>query len=339
MNVDEFGRYLVLAETFVATFVREPTRAAYRVDLLGCGHPVGQCRHRAPQRDHNPVAWLPWCYRRGVDPLTVKGAVIELWLADLAAAGQSDGTRARRLSTASSWYAWLIRQEVIDVNPVVRVDRKKKPKKRASGTAGTALSLEQYRDLLAAADADSPRSGAIVALAGIAGLRESEITDADIEGIGSELGGPVLKYKGKGGKDHRAALPPAVIDRINAYLGIRTDRERLPALTAGARPRRPLFVTSTGNRLTRMYVYRLVRRLAERTGIPGTIAPHDLRRTFGTQAIGAGAPLRDVQQAMGHSRAETTEGYDRNLFDPSRHPAHLLAAKLAEIQAASPVPA
>ena len=44
---------------------------------------------------------------------------------------------------------------------------------------------------------------------------------------------------------------------------------------------------------------------------------HELRHTFGTQMAAAGAPLRAIQEWMGHADASTTEIYAHYAPDPS----------------------
>lgn len=44
---------------------------------------------------------------------------------------------------------------------------------------------------------------------------------------------------------------------------------------------------------------------------------HELRHTFGTQMAAAGAPLRAIQEWMGHADAKTTEIYAHYAPDPS----------------------
>ena len=48
-----------------------------------------------------------------------------------------------------------------------------------------------------------------------------------------------------------------------------------------------------------------------------TITFHELRHTFGTQMTAAGAPLRAIQEWMGHADAKTTEIYRHYAPDPS----------------------
>ncbi|MGI8730213.1 MAG: tyrosine-type recombinase/integrase [Solirubrobacteraceae bacterium] len=44
---------------------------------------------------------------------------------------------------------------------------------------------------------------------------------------------------------------------------------------------------------------------------------HELRHTFGTQMAAAGAPLRAIQEWMGHADASTTEIYSHYAPDPT----------------------
>lgn len=89
----------------------------------------------------------------------------------------------------------------------------------------------------------------------------------------------------------------------------------------------PLFVTATGNRWVRSEAWRTLRRLA-RDAVPGkalTLHPHDLRHTFVTLSLDAGASLHDVQDAAGHADPRTTQRYNRARFNLDKHPTYTLA--------------
>jgi integrase len=44
--------------------------------------------------------------------------------------------------------------------------------------------------------------------------------------------------------------------------------------------------------------------------------------------LGAGVPLQDVQDAMGHADPRTTRAYDRSRHNLDRHPTYAMAAQL-----------
>jgi integrase len=93
----------------------------------------------------------------------------------------------------------------------------------------------------------------------------------------------------------------------------------------------PLFTTRTGNRLTQAAVFATVRRLARTAGLAAAdrICPHSLRHAAATAALDDGAPLRDVQDFLGHADPRTTRRYDRNRGSLDRSPAHRLGVLYA----------
>lgn len=54
---------------------------------------------------------------------------------------------------------------------------------------------------------------------------------------------------------------------------------------------------------------RAVKSAAARAGLAGLITPHNLRHSYATHVIDAGASVRDVQSALGHKSLDTTQGY------------------------------
>jgi integrase/recombinase XerD len=100
-------------------------------------------------------------------------------------------------------------------------------------------------------------------------------------------------------------------------------------LTIGECCEGPLFLAPGGGRLDRYGAGRIVRRVARRTGITKPVGPHTLRLAFITAALGAGVPLRDVQEAAWHADPRTTMRYDRARASLDRHATYIVAAYLA----------
>ena len=185
--------------------------------------------------------------------------------------------------------------------------------KVGTDTVSTGLDRDELTALVHAAEADSPRSFALVLLLGLNGLRISEVLGSDVDDLDNERGHRVLRVTRKGGKNAIIPLAPKTTEAVDAYL---SDR------TAG-----PLFITSTGRRWQRSEAWRTLRRLA-RTAVPAkanSLHPHDLRHAFVTLSLDAGASLRDVQDAAGHADPRTTRRYDRARHNLDRHPTYALA--------------
>jgi integrase/recombinase XerD len=338
--LDADDRPARLAEMFTAAGERsDHTRAAYRIDLTGCSYRLGQCKHPKPDVNHLHVAWLPWCSAEGVDPLgRVRHAAVQAWLADLAATpSNGEPTRARRLAAVSSWYRWLIREEVVERNPA---DLHTNERPRASAKVHEVspignLTVAASGALLAAADADrNPVAAPLLHTLATTGARVSEVLGANTDDIGWPSGHPAIMARGKGGKVRPLPLAPSVYDRVREYLATRPDSAGgLPALPDEAGAPRPLFTTRNGERLSRQAAHSLLRRLAKVAGlgeVNGDVCAHMLRHSYATDLLAEGVPLRDVQYAMGHADPRTTERYDHGRLDLDRHPTYRRAAQLSK---------
>jgi integrase/recombinase XerD len=70
-----------------------------------------------------------------------------------------------------------------------------------------------------------------------------------------------------------------------------------------------LFLNRNGRKLTRVYVFMMIKSLAEKIGLKKSISPHTFRHSFATHLIEGGADLRAVQEMLGHESITTTEIY------------------------------
>lgn len=175
------------------------------------------------------------------------------------------------------------------------------------------LDKSEVARLIAAAEADSPRSHALVLLLALNGCRISEILSADVTDLGWERGHRVLRITRKGGKRAVVPLAPRTAEALDAYLGGR-DTE-------------PLFITMTGARLDRSAAWRIIARLAQRAA--GFEAhPHSLRHGFASLSLDAGVPLQVLQDAMGHADPRTTRRYDDARHNLDKAPTYLLAGQV-----------
>jgi site-specific recombinase XerD len=292
----------------------EHTRAAYRRDVTG---------------------WLAWCAQVDLDPLRATFLDVNAYARALESTVDPRGGRpytpatvARKLSALSSWFDFLTKLGAVAANPVAAADR---PRVSRDHSATIGLAPDEVDALLAAADAQTgptaARTRAALALLADLGLRVGELVSLDVADLGQERGHRSVRFVGKGGRARRRALAPSTAHAVDAYLAARAARQRVPAgqLTG------PLLVTSTGGRMDRHAVFRMVRRLARSAGIPtwSSLSPHSLRHAFATTARSVGVPLEDVQDAMGHADPRTTRRYDRDRHNLDRDPSYAIAAARA----------
>jgi integrase/recombinase XerD len=70
-----------------------------------------------------------------------------------------------------------------------------------------------------------------------------------------------------------------------------------------------VFLNRRGQKLTRVMVFLIIKKTAEKAGIQKNISPHTFRHSFATHLIEGGADLRAVQEMLGHESITTTEIY------------------------------
>lgn len=275
-------------------------------------------------------AWAAWCAQLGVHPFDARRHHVDAYVRHLDATPlprtgrpMAPASIARRLSAISQLYDYGISVDVLTFSPVGNVRRPRV----SDDSATTALTRDELLRLLDAADTDGPRSAALVHLLAYNGFRIDEILSANVSDYRHQSGHRVLRVTRKGGKTSTEPLAPPVTRALDTYLEQRATAE--PADIATSTPA-PLFTNQTGGRLVYITAYKTVRRLARRAGLESAdhITPHSLRHTFVTEALAAGAPLQDVQDAAGHADPRTTRRYDRTRKHHDNHPTYKLLTHL-----------
>jgi site-specific recombinase XerD len=281
------------------------------------GHPTNTAK--AYRRDLQ--SWAAWCDRLGVHPLAAERHHVDGWVRHLTTEPQprtgrpaTAATVARKLSALSGFYDFGVHDAgVLTHSPAASVRRPRV----SDESQAVGLTADELKRLLAAANAHSPRSAALVAVLTFCGLRISEALGADVRDYGHDHGHRVLKVTRKGGKSARVALAPTVVRALDTYLEGRTDG--------------PIFLATNGRD---RYGYKVANeqlgRLCRSAGLPAGVTPHSLRHSYATESLRLGAALQDVQDALGHADPRTTRRYDRSRHNLDRSPNYLLASALTE---------
>jgi NADPH:quinone reductase-like Zn-dependent oxidoreductase len=108
----------------------------------------------------------------------------------------------------------------------------------------------------------------------------------------------------KGRKDRLAYATNGSADALGDWIGVRggDDGALFCSVNKGGRIRI--------RRLTDQAVLHILRKRAAEAGV-SSFSPHDLRRTFISDLLDAGADASTAQQLAGHSNVQTTTRYDR----------------------------
>ena len=167
------------------------------------------------------------------------------------------------------------------------------------------LSPEKVDELIAAPcreDRYPLRDRALLALMYATGCRASEVCGMSLRDI--HLDESYCLCRGKGNKERLVSLNPVARAAVEAYL--QHERSRL---TASNDPATALLVSRGGKTLSRITVWKLVKRYASRIGASKEISPHTLRHSFATHMLARGAEIRALQELLGHASIRTTQIY------------------------------
>ncbi len=166
------------------------------------------------------------------------------------------------------------------------------------------LSMKEVDRLLNAPDTARPlgvRDRAILETFYGTGLRVSELAALSIDQVHFDSG--YLRCVGKGRKERLVPFGESVRTWLRRYL----DEVR-PALARGA-DSRTLFITARRRPLDRRTIWLLIRRHALKAGIGKNVHPHTLRHSFASHLLANNAPLRVIQEMLGHADIATTQVY------------------------------
>ena len=168
----------------------------------------------------------------------------------------------------------------------------------------TVCNRQQVLKLLQAPSPEEPfylRDRAMLELLYATGVRASEVAGLKTNDLNLDIG--YLRCFGKGNKERVVPVGKMAIAATLEYL-----RDLRPKLV---KPKSQAFVllSRTGRPLSRIEVWRLVKKYALRAGMPRKVTVHTLRHCFATHLLSGGADLRSVQEMLGHVDIATTQIY------------------------------
>ena len=224
---------------------------------------------------------------------------IENYLSSLKEKNISARSQARLLSSLRRFYAYLLREKKIEVDPVALIDAPK-----IGRSLPKTLTEKDVEALLMAPDTSNLlglRDRVLLEVLYATGLRVSELVGLLLNQVNLQQG--VVRVTGKGNKERLVPLGEEAVNWLETYLSsARSDLLKGHVTDA-------LFVTKRGTEMTRQAFWYLIKRYALQAGITSTISPHTLRHAFATHLLNHGADLRVVQMLLGHSDLSTTQIY------------------------------
>ncbi len=286
--LEGFSAYLRLEEHLSPASIE-----AYLHDVrLFLGFYRGESRDLPAQGESSP------CAGSGFAALT--RFQVEDFLRCLLETGLSARSQARVLSGIKSFFNYLVLEKVLERSPAELVESPKLEHRLPD-----VLSVGEIEKIFSAADLstlEGRRDRAILELLYACGLRVSELVALRIPMLYFKEG--FVRVTGKGDKERLVPAGRTALAHVRRYI----EQDRCHAV-----PKKGcediVFLNRYGAGLSRVSVFKMVKRLAAAAGIGKNVSPHTFRHSFATHLIEGGADLRAVQDMLGHESITTTEIY------------------------------
>lgn len=213
--------------------------------------------------------------------------------------GLSARTVARIISGLKTFYKQLLILGFTENNPMKLTKTPKLAKKLPEVLSH--YEIEAMMEQIDLSMFSGERDKTILMLMYGSGLRVSELTELTVSDLFLEDG--FIRVLGKGDKQRLVPIGKKTIDQLQRYY------ERYRSHIAIKGDKNYVILNQRGDKLSRIYVFKIIKDLAMKANITKNISPHTLRHSFATVLIEAGADLRAVQQMLGHESITTTEIY------------------------------
>lgn len=245
-------------------------------------------------------------FLEGVEP---DQDLVEGYLTMLRVREFASSTVGRKLAAIRGLHRFLVAEGLREEDPTLLLESPRRPDPFPKAlSVDEAIRLVEIPDL---STVKGRRDSALLEFLYGTGARVSEAVGLDLGKV--DLEDRVVIVTGKGSKQRLVPLGGKAVTAIARWLPDRMS------LVHRAQRGDPLFLNLRGRRLSRQGMFDVVKRNAEKAGIPeGKVSPHVLRHSAATHMVEAGADLRTVQEMLGHATISTTQIYTRV------SPAHLV---------------
>ena len=229
-----------------------------------------------------------------VDRLFLRG-----YLAWLMSLGFSRNSVSRKLSALKSFFRFLRKTGVVEIDQTALVTGPRREKKLP--VIASSFEIDRLLDVPDTSTDAGIRDRALLEVIYAAGLRVSEITAMDLDDL--DLKSKEVRVIGKGSKPRVTLIGERSVRWLERYLV-----DVRPIFTS-RRSDAAVWMNQSGGRLSARSVQRIVKKYALAAGLDPEFHTHSIRHSFATHMLDGGADLRVVQDLLGHSSPATTQIY------------------------------
>lgn len=228
---------------------------------------------------------------------------IRAWVSELIKNKIAARSVNRKLSSLKSFFKYLQRQQIVEVNPMSKISGPKTPKRLP-----VFVDEHQMEDLFTEVQFEEGFNGQrdrlILDLLYQTGIRRSELTHLKETDV--DLFNSTIKVLGKRNKERIIPISLPLKRNLEGYLQVKKELNLSNSM---------LLVSEKGNTLNEQAVYKSVKKYLSQVTTIQKKSPHVLRHTFATHLLNNGADINAVKDLLGHASLSATQVYTHNTID------------------------
>lgn len=236
---------------------------------------------------------------------------IRSWFVSLIDNKISTRSVIRKQSALKSFYKYCMKQDLIIINPMLKVTGP-----RVSKQLPDFLTKDNLKTVLRSVEFAPGYEGArdkmIISLFYATGMRRAELVQLCVKDI--DLINGYLKVTGKRNKQRILPLGPSIVKDLKEYLIIRNHFTNEKS-GSDQNNQDVLFVTNKGLAIYPRLVHNIVHKYLSMAAYNHKLSPHILRHTFATHMLDEGADLNAIKEILGHSSLAATQVYTHNTIE------------------------
>ena len=246
---------------------------------------------------------VEFCKKKNLNILELDEKKLEEYLSKFINQGFEKTSLARKISTYTQFFNFLIDEKLIDNNPIKDI---KQPK--LDSKLPVILSVSDIQNLINSSKQDISNLGirfnCMIEIMYATGIRVSELVTMTLASLYQDKNFIIIS--GKGNKERLVPISKDTQDTINNYLKIRSFFFNKDKEVKWLFPSKQ----SKIGHITRQRFSQLLSSLADGANLKAKkISPHKLRHAFASHLLANGADLRSLQLMLGHEDISTTQIY------------------------------
>ena len=234
---------------------------------------------------------------------TTDKRAIRSWIVELSLKKLSPKSINRKIATLKSFFKFLIKRDVIEINPTTNITSLKTDQKIPNFLKEKDVNF-LFDNLILEKNFNGERDMMILELLYGTGIRISELINLKTRNI--NLPKKEMKIMGKRKKERIIPLHQQIISQIKKYLDKKNEIKSTHEF---------LLCTNKRKKLYPMLIYRIVKKHLSSLINSKKYNPHLLRHTFATHILNKGGDLNSIKDLLGHESLAATQIYTHNSIE------------------------